>query len=163
MCELTHPGRASLPMYLQLESEALQSARLGSSWPWQGFFCCKNKWNDLCFSRQLSHWISLAREIWWPAFVFVMKFKRVLEYMVKPDATHSLSTRSSAKRLQCSLRLCSSRCFCCSESLGKKSFWPLIGILWLLDRAANSSQGLLIKGRCSASGLLSLTNGKENG
>lgn len=36
---------ASLSPYLQLESEALQSAQLGSSWPWQGFFCHKKmKW-----------------------------------------------------------------------------------------------------------------------
>lgn len=45
------------------------------------------------------------------------------------DATHSLSTLSSDIRLQCSFRLCSSFCFCCSESLGKKSFCPLTGIL----------------------------------
>lgn len=58
--------------------------------------------------------------------------------------THSLSTLSSERRLQCSFRLCSSRCFCSSESSGKKSFCPLTGILWLRERAANSSDGLKV-------------------
>lgn len=75
----------------------------------------------------------------------IIRTKRFLGFRtLSLTLTYSLSTLSSDMRLQCSSKLCCSRCRCSSESSGKKSFCPRDGILWLLERAAKSSHGLQI-------------------